>query len=459
MWRCGTLSYPKYWDEQRETRGQEERNEVILQRIKEQLNYVYNELPFYRRLYDSHNFKPEDVQTLEDFTKKVPIVTKKMLVEDQKNNPIFGSYAGNFKQDEIARIQGSSGTSGTPTLYQVSKKDWDRAAEVHAMAQWAAGIRPNDIVQIAFPFALFFGGWGVLQGSERIGATVLPLGPMDSAKQLELIDRVKPTVFSATPSYCMHLINKAKEIGFDLANSSIKRLLVGGEAGGSLASTKRVLSEGWGASIHDCASTSEMYPFQTNVECEAGNGVHVYTDEVFAEIVQKDDPHQQVPTGERGAIVYTHLWRESQPMIRFYPGDESYMTNEPCSCGRTYPRLPEGVLGRLDDMLVIRGANIYPSAIEKIVRSLKWSGPEYQVIVEKRGALDEMTITIELQEGVQFENHQLEELREEAEYLLKKDLLVRVGVKIVSQGELSETIFKAKRIIDKRPKEEASQRA
>lgn len=447
------MPYPKYWDEARETMSPEERDKLILEQIKKQLNYVYQELPFYRKLYDSRGFKPEDVKTLEDFTRLVPIVTKKMLVEDQKQNPIFGSYAGNFKREDIARIQGSSGTSGTPTLYQVSKKDWDRSAEMHAMAQWTAGIRPDDIVQIAFPFALFFGGWGVLQGAERIGATILPLGPMESEKQLELIDRIKPTVFSATPSYCMHLIHKAKEIGFDLASSSVRMLLVGGEPGGSLQNTKRILSEGWGASVHDCASTSEMYPFQTLVECEAHRGMHVYMDEVYTEIVEKENPHKKVPYGKRGAIVYTHLWRESQPMIRFWPGDESYMVNDPCPCGRTYPLLPEGVLGRLDDMVVVRGVNIYPSAIEKTVRSLSWVGPEYQAIIEKKGALDEITLRVEVKQGLEPDENELLEMKKEAEQVLKKDLLIRFNVEIVQKGELEETIFKAKRIIDKRPKE------
>ena len=441
--------YNKYWDEERETMPREKRNEIILERIKEQLHYVYNKLPFYRKLYDQHHFKPDDVRSLEDFTEKVPIVTKKMLVEDQKENPVFGSYAGDFTEDDIARIQGSSGTSGTPTFYRVSKEDWDRAAEVHAMAQWATGVRPNDIVQIGFPFSLFFGGWGVIQGAERIGSTIFPLGPMESVKQLELMDKVKSTVFSATPSYCMHLINKAKEIGMNLEESSVKRLIVGGEAGGSLPNTKAALTKGWNASVHDVASTSEMYPFQTNVECEAHEGVHVYTDEVFTEIVKKDDPNAKAEMGERGAIVYTHLWRKSQPMIRFWPGDESYMVDEQCSCGRTYPLLPEGVLGRLDDMIVVRGANVYPSAVENIVRSFEWSGPEFQIIVEKKGALDEMTVVIE-KKANGHDSERVKQMEQEAAFMFKKQLGIRVETKVVDQGELPETVFKAKRVVDKR---------
>lgn len=152
--------YPRYWDEERETLDPEKRAELILQRIRHQLGYVYRRLPFYRRLYDAHGLKPDDVCSLADFTERVPIVTKKMLVEDQTEYPPFGSYAGDLAEDEIIRIHGSSGTSGVPTFYRVSKGDWERAADVHAMCQWAAGIRPGDIVQVSFPFSLFFGGWG-----------------------------------------------------------------------------------------------------------------------------------------------------------------------------------------------------------------------------------------------------------------------------------------------------------
>ncbi|MEO0605350.1 MAG: phenylacetate--CoA ligase family protein, partial [Myxococcota bacterium] len=164
--------YQLYWDEERETLPPDERRPRILERIQHQLHYVYESLPFYRRRYDARGFHPSQVRHLEDFTEKVPIITKKDLVADQAEHPPFGSYAGSFGEGDIMRIHGSSGTSGTPTLYRVSRKDWDRAADVHAMAQWSMGIRPDDILQVSFPFSLFFGGWGINQGAERLGCTV-----------------------------------------------------------------------------------------------------------------------------------------------------------------------------------------------------------------------------------------------------------------------------------------------
>lgn len=232
----------------------------------------------------------------------------------------------------------------------------------------------------------------------------------------------------------------------------MRLLLVGGEPGGSLPGTRNILEEGWGATLVDAGSTSEMYPFQANVGCEAGMGTHVISDEVYPEIVVKDDLNLPVTDGERGALVYTHLWRESQPMIRFAPGDESYMTNEPCACGRTYPRLPEGVLGRLDDMLVIRGANIFPSAIETGLRSVPGFGPEFQIHVCKKGALDEILVRAEYDPLVVDDPDSLRSLQGAGEAVLKKLTGIRVPVQVIEPGTIPATVFKARRVVDERPR-------
>ncbi|TCK27850.1 phenylacetate--CoA ligase family protein [Pseudonocardia endophytica] len=432
--------FPRYWDSERETRDPAKRDVLILERIQHQLHRVYDELPFYRRHYDAHGFHPDQVRTLEDFTAKVPVITKTMLVADQAEYPPFGSYAREMAPGEIARIHGSSGTSGVPTMYAVSRSDWDRAADVHAMAQWCAGVRPDDVVQVGFPFGLFFGGWGVVQGAERIGATLFPIGITDSERHLELIARLRSTVFSATPSYCIHLLSVAERMGVDLRASTIRHLLVGGEAGGSLPGTREIIGDGWGATVADAGSTSEMYPFQTNVGCEEGTGTHLITDEVFTEVVDRADSSVPAPVGERGAVVYTHLWRDSQPMIRFAPGDETYLDDSPCPCGRTYPRLPEGILGRLDDMLVIRGANVFPSAVETALRAVPGLGPEFRIRVHKRGALDELTV--EAEGG--------EDLRALTEQTLQKVLGIRTSLELLAPGTLPETTFKARRVVDER---------
>ncbi|SHK53653.1 phenylacetate-CoA ligase [Pseudonocardia thermophila] len=451
--------FPRFWDEERETLAPAARERIILERMQHQLRYVYEELPFYRRLYDEHGFHPDQVRSIEDFTTKVPVITKKMLVADQREHPPFGSYSKPLPPGGIARIHGSSGTSGVPTMYAVSRSDWERAGEVHAMAQWCAGVRPDDIVQVGFPFGLFFGGWGVVQGAERIGATLFPLGVTDSEKHLELISRLGSTVFSATPSYCIHLLSVAEKMGIDLRESTVRHLLVGGEPGGSLPGTRTIIEEGWGATVADAGSTSEMYPFQTNVGCTAGTGTHLFIDEVYTEVVNAEDLNEPIPVGQRGAVVYTHLWRDSQPMIRFAPGDETYLDTEPCPCGRTYPRLPEGILGRLDDMLVIRGANVFPSAIEVGLRSVPELGPEFRIHVRTVGALDELTVQAELTHTVSGELASLseddrdkrrEEITRKAEDALRRTVSIRVPVELLEPGTLPETTFKARRVVDER---------
>lgn len=457
--------FARFWDAGRETRDPRDRDTVVLDRIRHQLHYVYDRLPFYRRHYDAHGFHPDDVRSLADFTSKVPVVTKRMLVADQAEHPPFGSYTRDFSTPDgstgIARIHGSSGTSGAPTLYAVSRGDWDRAAEVHAMAQWCAGVRPDDIAQVGFPFGLFFGGWGVLQGLERIGATVFPLGVTDSERHLELIGRLGSTVFTATPSYCVHLLSVAERMGIDLAAGTVRTLLVGGEPGGSLPGTRHLIEQGWGATVVDAGSTSEMYPFQTSVGCTAGTGTHLITDEVHVEVVAPDDPHTAVPVGGRGAVVYTHLWRESQPMIRFAPGDETYLADDPCPCGRTYPRMPEGVLGRLDDMLVVRGANVFPSAVETALRSVDGLGPEFRIRVARPAALDEIMVQAEVSaptatalDGMPAADAVAarRELAGRAEQALRRAVAITVPVTLLEPGTLPETTFKARRVVDERPR-------
>lgn len=449
--------YRRYWDEARERADPAERERAILERVRAQLDYVYRELPFYRRLYDEARVRVDEIRSLEDFATKIPVVTKKMLVEDQACHPPFGSYAGSLEPSDIARIQGSSGTKGAPTLYRVSLQDWERAAEVSAMAQWAGGVRPDDVLQISFPFSLFFGGWGVLQGAERLGAATFPLGAIDSDRQLDLMSRVSPTVFAATPSYALHVAGVARDRGIDLRPGSVRRLIVGGEPGGSLSSVRDLLHREWGIDcVIDGGSTSEMYPFMTNTSCEAEAGVHLFTDEVYTEVVDVSDPNVPMPMESRGAVVYTHLWRRSQPMIRFWSGDESYMTDEPCPCGRTYPRLPEGVLGRIDDMLVIRGGNVYPSMIDGVVREFSELGPEFRIVVDKHGALDELTVEVEWgPEGVgdlgTGGSEQEAALRQAIGERLQRVSGLRMGVEVLRPGTLPATVFKASRVVDRRP--------
>ncbi|HEX8753253.1 MAG TPA: hypothetical protein VF731_07540, partial [Solirubrobacterales bacterium] len=389
----------EHFDPERECRDRGEREAASLAQLQVQLARCYESIPFYRRHWDRHGFHPSQVATWADFTARCPVIDKKMLVADQAEHPPFGSYLG-IEPAQVARVQASSGTSGTPTLYGVGAEDWRRAGEVFAITQWAMGVRPGDVVQFAFPFSLFFGGWGVLYGAERIGATCFPIGAADTRRHVELLFTLGSTVIEATPSYLLHMAEVAAELGYDPAASPLRRAVVGGEPGGAIPSTRARLLEAWGLeTVCDSGSTSEMFPFCTTSECTEMQGPHLYNDEVWTELVEPDDPHTAVAEGERGSTVYTHLWRTSQPMIRFASRDAAIMTGAPCSCGRTYPRLLGGVLGRVDDMLLVRGVNVYPSAIERALRETDGLGLEFRIFVDRVGAMDEVTVRAERADG------------------------------------------------------------
>ncbi len=447
--------YKRYWDEERETMPREKREQIILQKIKKQLHYVYNKIPFYRELYDRAGFKPEDVKTLEDFTIKVPVVKKDMLRSSQEAYPPFGNYVG-ANLSPVVRIHGSSGTTGTPTFYAITKKDWDHIADVHAMCFWCAGVRPNDRVHLATHFSLFIGSWGSLIGVERIGATAFPIGSGETERQLNLLWHLQNTVMVSTPSYGLHMLETAKHQGRDTANSPLRMGIFIGEPGAGIPATKKAIGEGWGISVADCATTSEMTPWTTNCECEERTGMHVFNDAVYTEIVNKDNPNEPVPEMTGGALIYTHLDRESQPMIRFWSGDESKMTYEPCACGRTYPRLPEGVYGRLDDMLIIRGANVYPSTIQKELLEVPGTGVEFRIVLHKKGHLDDAVVQVEYDpayfSGIPAAERppQLESLRKKAQEKLKNAVGIRFDMEILEPETLERTISKAKRVLDMR---------
>ena len=446
--------FRRYWDEPRETMTSAVREQMILARMQVQLRYAYDNLRFYRELYDLHGFKPEIVQSLAEFSARVPVVTKQMLRDDQAKHPPFGSYS-NTPIADVARIFGSSGTTGVPTLYAISKEDWTRAIDAQAMAIWAMGVRPGDIVHFVFPFGMFVGGWAIMLGVERVGATVFPVGAAESKRQIDLIGQLKPTVIAGTPSYVLHLADVARAMDVDLAASGVHTLIVGGEPGGTVPGMTAAMRAGWGehVTICDTGNTSECFPTQMNSSCDRGNGVHVYEDEVFLEIVDPQNHNRRLPDGEFGATVYTTLWRRSQPMIRFFAGDRARLTREVCSCGRTFPRLPEGMVGRLDDMLLIRGANVYPSAVESALRQVQGVGAEYRIIVEKHGALDEIRLEVEPAEDRLLQaggDEARERLVQAIVDEVRRHIGLRVEVRLVSVGTHEKMLFKARRVIDRR---------
>jgi len=438
-----------YWNKKIETMDPEEREQtVILPKLQAQLTYAYAHSAFYRKKWAAAGVKPEDIRSLDDF-EAIPFVTKDEIRQDQAAYPPFGSNIC-VSAAELARVFGTSGTTGRPTAFGVSKGDMQRIAEAHARAMWGFGMRPDDIVFIGSFFSLYWGSWGALVGTERLGATAFPFGagvPGQSDRAIEWMKEVKPTLFYGTPSYSLYLAEKAKAKGIDPARDfNFRILFFSGEPGAGIPSTKKRIEQTYGGICIDSGSTGEMSPWMTNCECSHRRGIHFWQDIVYAELV---DPvaRRRVPYGREGATVYTHLERTSQPMIRFWAGDITTWVNDPCPCGRTYPRLPKGIYGRADDMFVVRGENVNPSAIEDAIRGIPGCGDEFRIIITREKTMDELVIQVEHTPDVLPQ--QVPAIQKKLETELKTRGL-RTVIQMMTPGSLERTQFKARRIIDKR---------
>ena len=442
-------SHSRYWDPESETMDPEERvKKVILPKLQSQLEYAHDRSPFYRKKWNKIGIRPEDIQSLEDF-EQIPFVTKDEIRRDQAESFPFGSNLC-VSGKELARVQGTSGTTGKPTAFAISKGDMERIAEAHARIMWSFGVREEDILFIGSYFSLYWGSWGALVGCERLGATAFPFGAGvagQSDRALDWMWEVKPTVFYGTPSYSLYLAEKASDKGLNPSKDfNFHTLFFSGEPGAGVPSTKRRIEETYGGICIDAGSTAEMTPWMTNCECEYRQGMHLWQDLVYAELV---DPKtkKRVPYGKEGVTVYTHLERTSQPMIRFWAGDISMWVDDPCPCGRTYPRLPKGVYGRADDMFVVRGENVYPSAIEDVIRGIRGFGDEFRIIITREKTMDELIVQAEFTPEV--DRAFVPELKAKLEAQLKAHGL-RTNVQMLDPGTLERTEFKAKRVIDKR---------
>lgn len=428
----------RYWFAAEETRRDDAR---ILHKLREQLKYCWEKSAFYRRKWEAAGVSPDTLKTLDDLA-RFPVVQKNELRASQAASPPYGEYLCIDPRD-VARIHGTSGTTGRPTVFGIGADDWRRVAEAHARILWGCGIRPGDLVMICSFFSLYMGSWGALAGIERLSATAFPFGAGVAGQTLMAVQwarDLKPAAFYSTPSYALHFADTALKEGIDPRSFGMRVLFFSGEPGAGIPSTRRKIEETFGGICVDMGSMAEMSPWMTNGECAHRTGMHLWQDIVYTQVC---DPQtfQPVPFGAEGTPVYTHLERTSQPMIRLVSGDKASWTDEPCPCGRWYPRLPRGLYGRIDDMFIVRGENIYPSAIEDTLRAIPGFGGEFRVIISRTQAMDELLVRVEGEAGT-FETTVRERLQAK--------LGVRPRVEIVPPGSIPRTEFKAKRIIDDR---------
>lgn len=441
-----------YWFPRRETMAPGDRERAILERLKQVCAYAYANAPFYRRKWDEAGFHPEHLRSLEDFEQKVPIITKKDLREAQASVPPFGDYLC-VPESEIFRIHGTSGTTGRPTAFAISRGDWDAIANAHARIMWAMGMRPGDTICVAAIFSLYLGSWGALAGAERLGAKAFPFGagaPGMSVRCAQWLDAIKPAGFYGTPTYALHLAQTAIDQGLDPRRFGLRFMFFSGEPGASIPGVRDRIEELYGAKVFDSGSMAEMSPWMNVAGSAETPGMLCWQDVVYTEVC---DPttFRRVPYGERGTPVYTHLERASQPMIRMLSGDLTIWEDGPSPCGRTYPRLPQGIFGRIDDMFTIRGENVYPSEIDAALNEMPHYGGEHQIIVTRDAAMDELLLKVEADATTHAQGEgALRRFQDEAAQKIQKLLGLRAVIEVVEPGSLPRTDFKARRVIDDR---------
>ncbi len=442
------------WSPDLETMHPSEREKVILGKLQAITRYAWERSPFYREKWEQAGVHPDHLKTLDDL-QRFPVVQKHELREEQAKHPPFGSYLC-IDPVEVLRVHGTSGTTGKPTAFAIGRDDWGRIGEAHARIMWGMGIRPSDTIFIASFFSLYMGSWGALVGGERMGATCFPFGagvPGQTLLAVRWMQEMRPTALYSTPSYALHLAETARGEGVDPRSFGLRTLFFSGEPGAGIPATRRQIQETYGGVCIDTGSMAEMTPWMTNAECEFRHGMHLWQDIVYSEVC---DPktYQPVPYGGEGTPVYTHLERTSQPMIRLVSGDLSRWTDEPCECGRTYPRLPMGIYGRIDDMFIVRGENIYPGAIEDVLRATPGFGGEFRIVITRERAMDELVVQAEYDAATaakaSSEPGLLEGWRRDLEGRLRTVIGVRPVVRPEAPGVLARTEFKARRVIDNR---------
>jgi len=423
-----------------ETLPREEVETIQLDRLKALLHRVYEAVPFYRALFDKAGILPGDVRTLDDMA-HLPFTTK----DDLRENYPYGLFA--VPREKVVRIHASSGTTGRPTVVGYTRGDLEIWSELVARIVTQAGVRAGDVVQICFTYGLFTGGFGLHYGLERIGATVVPASSGNTQRQIRLMKDFGTRVLVSTPSYALYMAEVAGEMGYDPASLGVRLGLFGSEPWSE--GMRAEIESRWGMKATDNYGLSEVMGPGVAGECIYQNGLHIAEDHFLVEVI---DPRtgRRLPPGESGELVITTLTKEALPLIRYRTRDITSLDYTPCPCGRTSARMRR-VSGRTDDMLIIRGVNVFPSQIEEVIMQIEGVGPQYLIIVDRKGYLDELEVQVELS-AAHFSGsfRELEELEARVKEQLQSVLGITPRVKLVEYRSLERTAGKARRVIDRR---------
>ncbi|HHX23262.1 MAG TPA: phenylacetate--CoA ligase [Thermoanaerobacterales bacterium] len=428
------------WNKKWECALRKDIKEIQLKRLQDTVKTVYDNVPHYRESFDSVGVKPEDIRTLDDI-KRLPFTTKDTL----RDNYPFGLFA--VPKNKLLRLHASSGTTGKPTVVGYTRKDIEIWSELVARVATQAGVTSEDMAQVAFGYGLFTGAFGLHYGLEKIGASVVPTSVGNTERQIMLMQDFGATVLISTPSYALYMAEVAEKMGINPKELPLKYGLFGSEA--CTEEMRQELQKRWNILVTDNYGLSEVMGPGVSGECEFQDGMHIAEDHFIIEII---DPNtgEQKEYGEEGEVVITTLTKEALPIIRYRTRDISVLNPEPCKCGRTSMRMRK-ISGRTDDMLIIRGVNVFPSQIESVLVQSEALTPNYILVVSKNGYMDELEVQVEVTEEIFTDRFkELKALEKRITDRLQTVLGITAKVRLVAPNSLERFEGKAKRIKDLR---------
>jgi phenylacetate-CoA ligase len=422
-----------------ETASRDHIRDLQSERLRETVRHAYENVDFYRDLYDEAGVTPEDIESVEDI-ERLPFITK----EDFRDQYPDGLFA--VDHEAVRRIHASSGTTGKPKIVAYTDDDLDMWAHAMARTLYAAGVRPGDTVQNGYGYGLFTGGLGFHDGIEELGAGVIPTGGGNTPRQLDMLRDLDSDAICCTPSYCLYLAEAAEDRKMDIAELPVSRAIIGAEP--FTDPMRDEIEKELGVKAIDIYGLSELVGPGVSVECdEVQDGLHVWEDHFYPEVVDPDTG-EPLPEGEEGELVLTNLTAEALPAIRYRTGDITSLTYEECDCGRTMVRM-DNVTGRVDDLLIVRGVNVYASQIEAVMLDIDGVAPHYRIDLHREDQLDTMDITAEIHEDADSSADELAgRIRERLEAVLE---VTPDDVEVVAPGEIERSeVGKVKRVFDHR---------
>jgi phenylacetate-CoA ligase len=434
------LEEKMYWNKSYECMPRENLQELQLERLKKMVNRIYHDVPFYRNKFQENGLMPEDIKSLDDL-QKLPFTTK----VDLRDNYPYGLFTVPLEQ--IVRIHASSGTTGKPTVVGYTRNDISMWSELMARCLVAAGAGPHSVIQNAYGYGLFTGGLGVHYGAERLGASIIPISGGNTAKQIMIMQDFGSTILTCTPSYAIYLAEVLAESGIDPASLKIRAGIFGAEPWSE--NIRKEIEKKLKIRAFDIYGLSEIMGPGVAIECEAQDGLHVWEDHFIPEII---DPVTLavLPYGEQGELVITTITKEGIPILRYRTRDITTIKPEPCACGRTHLRISR-LQGRSDDMLIIRGVNVFPTQIESVLLEIGEVEPHYQLVVRRDGSLDTLEIKVELSEALFSDRiSNLENLEKRIRERILSTIGISAKVALVEPKSLPRSEGKSQRVVDLR---------